>query len=158
MGGAWGDQDFGAGGAVVVQAAGTLLPPARTEFSSAANMAALGRTNPPISAAERARQNYAKLKSPPIFYTYYPGPQLSAAPPKPSRAECAVGRVHSPSARRPGGLAEHHRRDDALLRRGERQPASLALNADGASTYLACSAEVASRAVAGAARAACRGG
>ena len=40
-----------------------------------------GKTSPADLA--NPHQNYAKLKSPPIFFTYFPGFQLSPAPPHP---------------------------------------------------------------------------
>jgi hypothetical protein len=46
MGGAWSDQDFGSGGPVIVQSAGTLLSAGKDGVLYTANMAALGRTEP----------------------------------------------------------------------------------------------------------------
>jgi PQQ enzyme repeat len=145
MGGsAWGDQDFGSGGPVLVQAANTLLAAGKDGILYTANMSALGQTKPANLEPGQAAQNYAKLKSPPIFYTYYPGPQLSAQPPNPSTLNVMFAQT------------THHLHGDPLLWQSATEGTmhfcggengnlrAWRLNADGSSTYLACSAEVAS--------------
>ncbi len=144
MGGAWGDQDFASGGPVVVQAAGTLLTAGKDGILYTASLTALGKTDPASLEPDRAAQNYAKLKSPPIFYTYYPGPQPSAAPPNTSALNVLFGQVthhqHGTPVvweSAPGGTMHFCGGENGNLR-------AWRLNADGSSTYLACSAEVAS--------------
>jgi hypothetical protein len=144
MGGAWGDQDFGAGGPVLLEATDTLLAAGKDGILYTANAKVLGRTEPADLDPEHTALNYAKLRSPPIFYTYYPGPQLSSAPGSPSTLNVMVGqRTHHlhgtpvvwQSATQ--GTVHFCGGENGNLR-------AWRLNADGTSTYLACSAEVAS--------------
>jgi hypothetical protein len=73
----WGDMDLGSGGPVLVPKLGLLLGAGKDGVLYCLNQANLGKTQPG-DMADPAR-NYARLKSPPIFFTYYP-PALSAAP------------------------------------------------------------------------------
>jgi len=80
MGGAWSDQDFGAGGPVLAPSVGALLSAGKDGILYTGNLQSLGKTQPQNLAPAVTAANYAKLKAPPIFYTYYPGPQLSPTP------------------------------------------------------------------------------
>ncbi|MGA9679792.1 MAG: hypothetical protein WBR28_32465 [Mycobacterium sp.] len=80
MSDAWGDQDFGAGGPLLAQTIGVILAAGKDGILYAANMQNLGKTQPADLDPAATGNNYGKLKAPPIFYTYYPGPQLSAEP------------------------------------------------------------------------------
>jgi outer membrane protein assembly factor BamB len=71
MGGVWGDQDFGAGGPVVADSASAVLAAGKDGILYTASTAQLGKTLPADLTADRAGANYAKLKTPPILYTYY---------------------------------------------------------------------------------------
>ena len=78
MGPEWGDMDLGSGGPVLLPSAGLVLGAGKDGILYVLDMNAMGQTTP----AELANPagNYAKLKSPPIFFTYYPGPALSPDP------------------------------------------------------------------------------
>ena len=141
--GEWGDQDFGSGGPVLAPG-GTLLAAGKDGVLYTASTAKLGETKPEDLQPAHAAANYAKLKAPPIFYTYYPGPAPSAEPEK-------IETLNVYFAQR-----THHLHGTPVLWRSATQGLmhfcggengnlrAWRLNADGASTYLACSAEVAS--------------
>jgi outer membrane protein assembly factor BamB len=78
MGADWGDMDLGSGGPVLVPSAGAVLGAGKDGVLYVLDMNAMGKTTPAALANPAA--NYAKLKSPPIFFTFYPGPALSPAP------------------------------------------------------------------------------
>ncbi|HXZ39963.1 MAG TPA: PQQ-binding-like beta-propeller repeat protein [Terriglobales bacterium] len=80
MAAAWGDQDFGAGGPVLAPTTGAILACGKDGILYTANLHNLGKTQPAELDPSDTARNYAKLKAPPIFYTYYPGPQRSPAP------------------------------------------------------------------------------
>ncbi|MBV8888431.1 MAG: PQQ-binding-like beta-propeller repeat protein [Alphaproteobacteria bacterium] len=144
MGDAWRDQDFGSGGPVLAEAVTAVLAAGKDGILYTGNMQALGRTQPADLTPAATAANYAKLKAPPIFYTYYPGPQLSAAP-----SEIAGLNVLEEQR-------THHLHGTPVLWRsaahgwmhfcwGENgNLRAWALSDAGISTYLACSAEVAS--------------
>jgi hypothetical protein len=107
-------------------------------------MSDLGKTQPGDLDPARTAANYAKLKSPPIFYTYYPGTQPSAAPAIVSNLNFwGANRTHhlhgTPVLWNSAvhGLTHFCWGENGNLR-------AWALSETGASTYLACSAEVAS--------------
>lgn len=142
--GVWSDQDFGSGGPVLPPAANTLLAAGKDGVLYTADTQALGRTTPADLDPAHAAQNYTKLKSPAIFYTYYPGPDLSPAPQNVENLNVYfANRSHHlhgtpvvwQSATQ--GLMHFCGGENGNLR-------AWRLNADGSSTYLACGAEVAS--------------
>jgi hypothetical protein len=141
---AWGDQDFGSAGPVLAPSIGAILASNKDGILYTANMGNLGKTQPGDLDSARTAGNYAKLKTPPIFYTYYPGTRPSAAPTKISDLNFwGANRTHhlhgTPvlwnSAAH--GLIHFCWGENGNLR-------AWALSGTGASTYLACSAEVAS--------------
>lgn len=141
--GAWGDQDFGSAGPVLAPAQGVLLASNKDGILYTANMHGLGRTQPRDLEPAHAAANYAKLKVPPIYYTYYPGPR-TAAPAIPTDLNFW------------GANRTHHLHGTPLLWQsaahgwmhycwGENgNLRAWSLDGAGTSTYLACSAEVAS--------------
>ena len=144
MGAAWGDQDFGAGGPVLAAAGATLLAAGKDGILYTANTQALGKTAPADLDAAHVAANYARLRTAPIFYTFYPGPQPSAAPGSPNALNTLFAqRTHhlhgTPVVWESGTHGTMHfcGGENGNLR-------AWTLNADGSSTYLACSAEVAS--------------
>jgi hypothetical protein len=144
MGGAWGDQDFGAGGPVLAPTVEALLAAGKDGILYTANTRNLGRTSPASLDPSTAAQNYAKLKVPPIFYTYYPGPQLSPTPGQVSTLNVwEAQRTHhlhgTPVVWRSAahGLMHFCWGENGNLR-------AWAMSDAGASSYLGCSAEVAS--------------
>ena len=84
MGGAWGDQDLGASGIVLLEAEGIALVSSKDGILYTIDIATPGDTTPadlaPAPAA--AAGNYAKLAAPPILYTYY-DPGMDPATPDP---------------------------------------------------------------------------
>jgi outer membrane protein assembly factor BamB len=144
MGEAWGDQDFGSAGPVLVPGIGAVLASNKDGILYTANMQNLGKTQAADLDPARTSLNYAKLKSAPIFYTYYPGPQPSPSP-------AVVGELNFWGANR-----SHHLHGTPVLWKsaahglthfcwGENgNLRAWALTNSGTSSYLACSAEVAS--------------
>jgi len=144
MGGAWGDQDFGAGGPVLAPDIDVLLAAGKDGILYTGNLLNLGKTQPANLAPASTAENYKKLKMPPIFYTYYPGPQLNPAP-------TAIDTLNTLEAQR-----THHLHGTPVLWKsaahglthfcwGENgNLRAWSISGAGVSTYLACSAEVAS--------------
>ena len=142
--GVWSDQDFGSGGPVLPPTPGILLAAGKDGILYTANTQALGKTTPAGLSPAQAAQNYARLKAPAIFYTYYPGPAPSPAPQN-------VESLNTYFAQR-----THHLHGTPVVWQSATQGLmhfcggengnlrAWRLNADGTSTYLACSAEVAS--------------
>lgn len=143
MGGAWGDQDFGAGGPVLAEEVGALLAAGKDGILYTAELGSLGRTQPADLAVERAAANYRKLKAPPILYTYY-DPSIEPATANPmSLNRLAANRTHhlhgTPVLWRSAthGLMHFCGGENGNLR-------AWSIDASGVSAYLAGSAEVAS--------------
>jgi len=144
MGGAWGDQDFGSGGPVLAPTAQAVLATGKDGILYTGSMQNLGKTAPADLEPANSAHNFSRLKTSPIFYTYYPGPQLS---PKPDHAN--VLNVWEDQR-------THHLHGTPLLWKsaahglmhfcwGENgNLRAWTLSNAGVSTYLACSAEVAS--------------
>lgn len=144
MNGAWGDQDFGSGGPVLVPEANVLLAAGKDGILYTGNLQSLGRTEPGNLAPATTEQNYKKLKAAPIFYTYFPGFQLNPAP-------TAIDTLNQLWANRThhlhGNLALWKSAAHGLTHFCWGENGNLrawALAPAGASTYMACSAEVAS--------------
>ncbi len=143
-GGAWGDQDLGAGGPVLAEAADSLLACGKDGILFTVSMTQLGDTQPADLGPAGTAANYARLKTAPILYTFYV-PTLSPAP-----ANITTLNTW------PGGATRHLHGTPLLWQsdthglmhfcggeNGNLRAWSLA--AGGASTYLACSAEMASQ-------------
>jgi outer membrane protein assembly factor BamB len=144
MGSAWTDQDFGSGGPVLLPTIGTVLAAGKDGVLYTVKMQDLGKTLPADLDPAATAANYAKLKVPPIFYTYFPGAQLSPAPNKiASLNVLEFQRTHhlhgNPVVWQSAahGLMHFCWGENGNLR-------AWAIDASGVSRYLACSAEVAS--------------
>ena len=74
----WGDQDLGSGGPLFVRSADALLGAGKDGILYVLDAQRMGKTAP--ADLENPAGNYAKLKSPPIFFTYFPGFQPNPAP------------------------------------------------------------------------------
>jgi outer membrane protein assembly factor BamB len=76
--GTWDDQDLGSGGPIILSDLKLVIGAGKDGIVYCLDQHNFGKT----SAADLAKpaQNYAKLKSPPIFFTYFPGFQVSPAP------------------------------------------------------------------------------
>lgn len=143
MGATWGDQDFGSAGPVLAPTVGAVLAANKDGILYTGNLQHLGQTRSADLAPGNTAGNYAKLKAPPIFYTYYPGPR-SAAPANPADLNFwDANRTHhlhgTPVLWRSvqHGLTHFCWGENGNLR-------AWTLANTGVSTYLACSAEVAS--------------
>jgi hypothetical protein len=144
MGGAWGDQDFGSGGPVLAPAAQAVLASGKDGILYTGDLHNLGKTKPADLAPAKTAQNFARLKTSPIFYTYYPGPQLSPIPADPAKLNVWEDqRTHHLHGNpvlwnsAAHGLMHFCWGENGNLR-------AWSLSNVGVSTYLACSAEVAS--------------
>jgi len=80
--GTWDDQDLGSGGPVILQDLQLVAGAGKDGILYCLDQHNFGKTQP-ADLAETAK-NYAKLKSPPIFFTYFPGFQVSPAPKHPA--------------------------------------------------------------------------
>jgi hypothetical protein len=128
---------------VLAPEAGAVLACGKDGILYTGNMAGLGRTGPGDLDPARVAANYAKLKVPPILYTYYdPGMDPATADPI-SLNRLPSDRTHhlhgTPVVWRSAahGLMHFCGGENGNLR-------AWALDGSGASTYLACSADVAS--------------
>jgi hypothetical protein len=144
MGGAWGDQDFGSGGPVLVPTAQALLASGKDGILYTGDLHNLGKTKPADLSPAKTAQNFARLRTSPIFYTYYPGPQLSPTPADPAKLNVWEDqRTHHLHGNpvlwnsAAHGLMHFCWGENGNLR-------AWSLSNAGVSTYLACSAEVAS--------------
>lgn len=142
-GSAWDDQDFGSGGPVYAQAAEAILAAGKDGILYTANAAALGNTEPTGLAPANVAANYAKLRAPPILYTYY-DPAMQPVPSSPT----ALNKL-------PGGATRHLHGSPVLWQSaahglmhfvgGENSALrAWTLSADASSTYQAGSNEIAS--------------
>lgn len=143
MGSVWTDQDFGAGGPVFAQSAGVILAAGKDGVLYTTDATQLGDTQlldltPAANAA-----NYGKLRAPPILYTYY-DPTVTPAPQSPTALNLF-----------PGSATRHLHGTPLLWQStqhgwmhfvgGENSPLrAWSLAANGSSTYLAGSNEIAS--------------
>lgn len=144
MGSAWGDQDFGSGGPVLAPAAQAVLAAGKDGILYTANLQNMGKTQPANLAPGATENNFARLRVLPIFYTYFPGYQLSPTPTDPAQLNVWEDQ------------RTHHLHGNLVLWNsaahgwvhfcwGENgNLRAWALSNAGASTYLACSAEVSS--------------
>jgi hypothetical protein len=139
----WTDQDFGSGGPVFVDAANAILACGKDGVLYTANAAQLGDTQPGDLTTATAQANYAKLRFPPILYTFF-DPTMSPA----SVDSKALNRV-------PAGATRHLHGTPVLWKSavhgtmhfvgGENSALrAWTIDANGASTYLAGSDEIAS--------------
>jgi outer membrane protein assembly factor BamB len=139
----WDDQDFGSGGPVYAADAAVILAAGKDGILYTGDARMLGNPQPASLSPTGAAANYAKLRSPPILYTYYdatmqPAPQVPTALNK-----------------RPGGATRHlhgtpllwHSAVHGLMHFVGGENSALrawTLAPDGSSTYQAGSNEVAS--------------
>jgi len=77
----WTDQDLGSAGPVYVSSLGLVVGAGKDGILYVVDRNKLGKTSPADLA--NPPQNYRKLKAPPIFFTYFPGWNISPAPADP---------------------------------------------------------------------------
>lgn len=143
MGGAWGDQDLGASGIVLVESLGIALVSSKDGIIYTVNLAQPGNTTPASLAIPKAAANYAKLAAPPILYTYFDG-SIDPATPNPANLnKLPANRTHhlhgTPVL---WSSATHGLMHFCGGENGNLRAWSLAANKS--SAYLGCSAAVAS--------------
>jgi hypothetical protein len=73
----WGDMDLGSGGPVLIPSLGLVVGAGKDGVLYVLDRTAMGKTRP--ADLPHPATNYAKLKSPPIFFTYFP-PNLKPGP------------------------------------------------------------------------------
>jgi PQQ enzyme-like repeat protein len=76
--GTWDDQDLGSGGPIILADLGLIVGAGKDGIVYCLDQNNFGKTS--ASDLANPATNYAKLKSPPIFFTYFPGFQVSPAP------------------------------------------------------------------------------
>jgi hypothetical protein len=139
----WADQDFGSGGAVYVESAGAVLAAGKDGILYTVDATALGNSQPADLTAERSASNYAKLRAPPILYTYFD----PAMPPAPASPE-ALNKFVQGATRHLHGTAllfSSAAHGTMHIVGGENSALrAWSIAADGRSTYLAGSDEIAS--------------
>jgi hypothetical protein len=143
MGGAWGDQDLGASGIVLVESLGIGLVSSKDGILYTISLANPGETAPADLAPPSAPGNYAKLAAPPILYTYY-DPTINPATPNPATLNRLAGNVthHLHGTPVVWSSAAHGTMHFCGGENGNLRAWALATNHT--SAYLGCSAAVAS--------------
>jgi hypothetical protein len=76
--GTWDDQDLGSGGAIILPDLALIIGAGKDGIVYSLDQNNFGKTS--ASDLAHPAKNYAKLKSPPIFFTYFPGFEVSPAP------------------------------------------------------------------------------
>jgi hypothetical protein len=76
--GTWDDQDLGSGGPIILADLEIVIGAGKDGIVYCLNQHNFGKTSP--SDLAHPATNYAKLKSAPIFFTYFPGFQVNPAP------------------------------------------------------------------------------
>ena len=139
----WNDQDFGSGGPVYVQSAGVILAAGKDGVLYTTDATQLGNTQPANLTPAASAANYGKLKMPPILYTFY-DPTVTPAPPSPAELNVFPGNATRHLHGTPL-LWQSTRHGWLHFVGGENSPLrAWSLAANGTSTYLAGSNEIAS--------------
>jgi hypothetical protein len=80
-GGGWNDMDLAAGGLIVIPGSGLVLGAGKDSILYSLDWRKMGKTS--VSDLQNPAGNYAKLKTPPIWFGFFPGFGVSAAPDDP---------------------------------------------------------------------------
>jgi hypothetical protein len=141
--GDWGDQDLGASGIVLIESKGIALVSGKDGILYTINLGDPGNTKPADLTPQTAAANYARLASPPILYTYY-DPGMNPATSDPTTLNrFAANRSHHLHGTPVAWLSASHGQmhfcggENGNLR-------AWSVNANGSSSYLACSSACAS--------------
>ena len=94
MGGAWGDQDLGAGGIVLIEHLGIGLLCGKDGILYTIDITNPGDTQPTDLSPAKAAMNYAKLAAQPILYTYFDASVDPATPNPATLNELPANRTH----------------------------------------------------------------
>lgn len=137
------DQDLGSGGPLLVSELGLLIGAGKDGIAYVMDINKMGKTIPQDFKPSTISNNYAKLKAPPIWFTYFPGFDTSPAPTILTDLDTLFqGKTHHQHST-PVHLktSEGHR----IFTWGENGNLRVwSIDASGVLKYLACSAEVAS--------------
>ena len=138
----WDDMDLGSGGPVLIEDLGFIVGAGKDGVLYVVKRSAMGKTRP--ADLDAPAGNYSKLAAPPIWFTFYPGPQVSAAPNDISSLnQHFFQRTHHQHAAPIYWRSSEH--GPMLFCWGENgNLRAWSVAANGVATYLACSAEVAS--------------
>jgi len=143
MGGAWGDQDLGASGIVLIESLGIGLVSGKDGILYTINLRDPGETAPADLSPATAAANYARLAAAPILYTYF-DPAVNPATTNPATLnQLPANRTHHLHGTPVYWLSSAHGPmhfcggENGNLR-------GWSLAADKSSKYLGCSAAVAS--------------
>ena len=143
MGSAWGGQDLGAGGIVLIEPLGIGLVCGKDGILYTIDIANPGNTKPADMTVARAAANYAKLAALPILYTYYDATMDPATPDPLALNKLPANRTHhlngTPVAWHSAVHGQMHfcGGENGNLR-------AWSVNDDRSSVYLGCSAAMAS--------------
>lgn len=141
-GGEFTDQDLGSGGPVCIEEYGCLAGAGKDGILYVTNLDNMGKTTNKDFANPAA--NYAKLKSPPIWFTFYPGNGISAQPQDITQIDKYYNNLthHQHSTPVVYDSPVHGK---MLFTWGENgNLRAWSIDQTGTLTYLACSAEIAS--------------
>ncbi len=143
----WDDMDLGSGGPVLMEDPGFVAGAGKDGILFVVKMSGMGRTRP--ADLDAPAGNYAKLAAPPIWFTFYPGPQASPTPDDISALNRhffqRTHHQHAAPVYWRGGPSESGGHGPMLFCWGENgNLRAWNVGATGVATYLACSAEVAS--------------
>jgi hypothetical protein len=94
MGAAWGDQDLGAGGIVLIEQLGIGLLSGKDGILYTIDITNPGDTGPTDLAPAKAAMNYAKLAAQPILYTYFDASVDPATPNPATLNKLPANRTH----------------------------------------------------------------
>ncbi len=138
----WDDMDLGSAGPLLIEDLGFVAGAGKDGILYVVKVNDMGKTRP--AELDTPAGNYAKLAAPPIWFTFYPGPQVSAAPDDISTLnQLFFQRTHHQHAAPIYWRSPEH--GPMLFCWGENgNLRAWSIGANGAATYLACSAEVAS--------------
>ena len=143
----WDDMDLGSAGPVVIEDQGLVAGAGKDGILYVVKIDDMGKTRPADLDAPAA--NYARLAAPPIWFTFYPGPQPSSKPDDIATLnQHFLGRTHhqhgAPVFWR-GAARDGGGHGPMLFCWGENgNLRAWSLGANGVATYLAGSAEIAS--------------
>jgi hypothetical protein len=142
IGGGWDDVDMGSGGVTLIPWLNLLVGSGKDGILYVLDPRNMGKTMPQDFGNPAG--NYAKLKAPPIWFTYYPGDGINPAPQKFTDLNIlSGGRTHHEHSTPVAYRSPNH--GTLLFCWGENgNLRAWSIDQSGVAKYLACSSEVAS--------------